>query len=824
MLHSDDTKNKRRHHPLQSAQAHSAVHLFEPLRRRPLLLTTLVALLLATLQFLPYIIANEGVLTIVEDFNRQQIPFNMFSNQAIKDGRIFWNPEVDIGGSFFGMFSFYTLGSPFFWVSLLFPADFFPYLIGPLLMLKYVVAAIGAHLYMRRHVKNELFATLGALAYAFSGFQAINLIFNHFHDVVALFPFLMLSLDQLIEEDKRGRFAAMVGLVCLCNYFFAIAIGVFVILYLLIRHWIPNWDRQKKNLPKILLEGLLGIGISAVLLIPAAIWTSDLPRATRHLKIGNMFLHSNATRYYNLLRAVVFPADLMSRESVTYASYYTSMNAWLPGIGSSLALAYVMRRNRGKDTASASTKGNWLRRILIASVVFALIPLLNSTFYMFSSTYYARWFFMPVFFLALASAKFVDEWKTYRSSSFHALKKSVLALLALVLLLLVASLLLPVQEGKTAVLGIIRDPNAFLVMALVAILGLFATWWSMTKAPSIATALILIVSICGVYNGVHYQERAHALGGDADPKIAKEQILEMGLSFRRLVDEEKALDRREGREPEKSLLNLDEYRFDTPNQRHNVGMISNLSSINSFISTISPSVDRFYREMRKARFVFSVNDMPGIRSFLGAKYFVSSTPLPNHVPIRAHREEGKNAYVYELSSAMPIATTYDYYIPYARFQTLSAEQRSLIVHRAIPLMPQQVKDGYKELPAQEWARPLDERNLIRDDAKFQSLGPIQWDTRGFSIEIDLKESRLARIAIPADKGWALTVDGAPIELDQSLGMMLLQLPQGKYTLRGDYTPPGLLIGIAVTTLSLSLLVVYVLILRRMRLSKQRHRG
>ena len=110
--------------------------------------------LLALLSFLPAIISGEGILTLVGDYNFQQIPFTMACNRAIKSGSVLWDWSADLGSSFIGAYSFYTLGSPFFWLSLLVPEWAVPYVMGPIYILKYVVAGIAACAYMKRFVKD----------------------------------------------------------------------------------------------------------------------------------------------------------------------------------------------------------------------------------------------------------------------------------------------------------------------------------------------------------------------------------------------------------------------------------------------------------------------------------------------------------------------------------------------------------------------------------------------------------------------------------------------------------------------------------------------
>ena len=107
----------------------------------------LLCLLTGCLIFVPYIVMGGGIFTIRADFIYQQIPFNMMANEAVKSGDVFWNWNTDLGSAFVG-YSFYNLGSPFFWLSLLFPGAVFPYLIGPLLILKCGVAGLTSYAFL----------------------------------------------------------------------------------------------------------------------------------------------------------------------------------------------------------------------------------------------------------------------------------------------------------------------------------------------------------------------------------------------------------------------------------------------------------------------------------------------------------------------------------------------------------------------------------------------------------------------------------------------------------------------------------------------------
>ena len=131
--------------------------------------------------------------------NDQQINFYQYANAFIKQGGTFsW--ATDLGSGFVNSYSFYLLGSPFFWLSMLVPAKFMPWAMVPLLCLKMALAGGGAYLWARRWVQDERWSMLAGCLYAFSGFSIYNIFFNHFLDVVALFPYILASLDDAVLD------------------------------------------------------------------------------------------------------------------------------------------------------------------------------------------------------------------------------------------------------------------------------------------------------------------------------------------------------------------------------------------------------------------------------------------------------------------------------------------------------------------------------------------------------------------------------------------------------------------------------------------------
>ena len=105
--------------------------------------TFLFCLLLSCALCLPSMFLNGGMFTYMGDYNAQQIPFYVHCDQAIREGNIIWDWGTELGTSFLGSYTYYTLCSPFFWFTLLFPTSWVPYLMGPLLMLKFALSGLA---------------------------------------------------------------------------------------------------------------------------------------------------------------------------------------------------------------------------------------------------------------------------------------------------------------------------------------------------------------------------------------------------------------------------------------------------------------------------------------------------------------------------------------------------------------------------------------------------------------------------------------------------------------------------------------------------------
>ena len=237
--------------------------------------TFLYSALIACLITIPFIIwewvrTGHGVFLYYGDYNAQQIAFYKHCVGMVREGSISWDWFTDMGSNFVGSYSYYMLGSPFFWIMCLFPASWAPYLMGPMYIIKYIVAAMLAYAYLQRWVKNKDYAVLGSLLYAFCGFQIYNTFFNQFHEVVALFPLLLIGMEEYIQNNRKGIFAIAVCLNAMVNYFMFAGQVAFCVIYFLFRCSNRSFRVTVWKFLGLALEAGLGVAMSMVLFLPGA--------------------------------------------------------------------------------------------------------------------------------------------------------------------------------------------------------------------------------------------------------------------------------------------------------------------------------------------------------------------------------------------------------------------------------------------------------------------------------------------------------------------------------------------------------------------------
>ena len=801
-----------------------------PTAGRFALLAGLIAFVAALLTFLPFMLQNDGRLQVRSDWNEQQIPFNVITGRILRDGSFPWAMTVDLGSSLIGLMSFYTIGTPYALIAFLFPPDFFPWVIGPVFALKYAVAAAGATFWISRYVRRKETALWTGLLYAFSGFSTINIMFNHFHDVISLFPLLLITMDDLLDKGRKGSFALAVALNALTNYFFFVGEVVFLVLYFLTRAGLPRLQQILGNIRRretltpaktplwrqffhVLSEGVLGVIMSMWLLLPSLLWTAQNPRAGHGLS-GNWLIDLN--RFLGNLKALLLPPDFFWSEITAVRGYFTSQSLWLPLVGLSLVAVYILCRYR-----------RWPSTLFIICIIMLFVPKLNGLFYAGTVNHYTRWLYMPTLITALMSAKVIDlalERRLDTGMAIGAVSFSFIFTGAFVYFLAQAprSLLKNLYPDALPHETMLNRPELFTIFALIALIGLILTgiciyFLSQPKertrrrafiilcALSLGTAMLLTAG--NIHDGRTTYPRQY-------PDSAYHITIETGTVARNWA-EAKARD--EGKRlPEDAIF---PYRFREIDVSANACMYAKLPTVNTFISTVSGSIFEFYSTIGMSRQVISYNDLPALDPLLSVRYALSYKPVerPGFSLIHDETVPRGHVYIYENQNTLPIGFTYDYYISPKDLAALPKQyERSVALLQAVLLSD--TDNQNKALSSnliQERLEPLPD--YLRDSAKKFPEAAIQTATvahlresatdfsqngRGFSFKIRADRPKIAFVSVAADPGWSVKVNGVPQPIIKSAGLMAVPVEAGDNMVEFAYTTPGLTLGLVVTLIGI----------------------
>ena len=755
--------------------------------------------LTAAIFFLPFYILDGGFFHYAGDFNSQQISFYRYMNGFVKGAgypnstfagapRNTFSWATDLGSGVMNAYSFYLYGSPFFWLSVLLPQSWLPYMMVPLLVLKFGVAGGGAYLYLRRYVKNANYAVLGACLYALSGFAVYNVFFNHFVDVVALFPYLLWALDETIYEDRHGLFAFWVAVNLLNNYFFFVGQVIFLCIYFVCKLTAKDFRLTARKFGHLLWESVLGVAMGCLLLFPAVLSLLQNPR-TIDLSSGWGFLtYAKVQQYLAILLSWILPPDSPYLTSVWSEGVikWTSMTAYLPLCSLAGAMAYW--RSRKADSK---------KRIVAVCAVCALVPVLNSAFYALNSSYYARWYYMPTLILAAMTVNALEDPDVDLDAPARGIGWIMLATLVFAVV--------PVRDDTTETwsFGVLKNPGQFFVVLGFGLLGLMlyrvlcSKWRQDSRFAQrmTAAALVFACAFTMVHIGIGKFGQWHT---DSD-------LVEQDTNALLL----------------KNDLPEGDYRIDTYKIHDNIGMWLDKSCLQYFGSTAAPSILSFYPGLGVKRDVRSEPEITNyaLRGLLSVEYLITTPEKRESFEDEAdagwtYLADVDGYTLYHNDNYVPMGFTYDYYVTEATYQTSIKTLRSNLLMRALVLTDEDVAQYGRYLTelSEDMLNDLHYDSYTQDcaDRRAHSCSVFQMNNAGFHAEITMDKANLVFFSVPYDDGFTAYVNGEKTDILQvDEGLMAVLCPAGASSIDFVYQAAGLSTSRVVTAVAIPVWVVYV---------------
>lgn len=779
---------------------------------------------------LPMMFTERGYFIYYGDFNAQQIPFYSLANDAVRSGSLGWNWFTDLGSDFLTSYSFYLSGSPFFWLTVLLPRGLVLRSMPVILAVKHGVATLTAYAYIRRFVRGRNAALTGALLYAFSGFQVYNIFFNHFQDVTALFPLMLIAMEENINCRRKGVFALSVALMACVNYYFFTGQAVFLIIYYLFRMRCSDFRTSWKKFFGLCLEAVLGSLMAAFILLPSAVALMGNYRIKEHLYGSEMVAYTDHTLIPRIIQSFFMPSDPPAYPNLFVSDYekWASIGGYLPLF--SMAGVIVFLRGRKKHWASGLT---------LCCTVFAFVPILNSLFQAANSFYYARWFYMPILIMAMMTAQTVDDEK---ADGIFGVK--VCAAVAAAFAVMGMFPRKPEKDGKPKLFSMPEDKLYFWVTVGVTALFIVCSYliFRRKKKGSLNTAFLVFAtaaaSVICVFTTTLY--------GANSVSSANEYI-------DTVIDAED--------EVYEKVSSDNFFRIDITENCDNYPMVWGLPSMRAFQSVVCTSIMDFYSYVGVNRDVASRANLNHytLRGLLSVKYYYkekaegysyeellaaeSGGPslsqqsssaasasdnddtrnvlIPDELPSFKYVGETEHFEIYENELYIPVGFAYDTYVSSESAEDKTKLQREKLMMKSLILSPGQI-ERYKDILTEydpdnhTGLTRMTYAEFCREKQQYCSKS-FTFDSKGFTSVIDLDKPQLVFFSVPYSEGWSASVNGREVKPERvSEGFMAVRAESGENTIVFSYRTPWLREGIIISLLAAAALIVYVLISRRKR--------
>ena len=762
------------------------------------------ALIMAAALFLPFVIIDGGYFIFYGDYNAQQIPFFKHCVEAVHNGTLGWDWSTDLGANFFGSYTYYTLGSPFFWFMTLFPASFSPYLMAPLLCVKFALISLFAFTFIRRFVAKPHSALIGGLLFAFSSFNLYNVFFQ-FQDAFMYFPLLLVGLEEFVVNKRRGLFALVVVANCLANYFFFIGECVFLVVYFIIRCAMDKRFRVSlKEFLQLAAESVIGVLIAAILFVPSIYQVLDVPRSTNILKNWNFLFYSNEQRYGLLLESFFFPPEVAARNNM-----FTEANAkW-----SSVALYLPLFSMAGVIAFIKGAKKHWARTLLFVCLFMAFIPGLNAAFTLFNDNYYTRWFYMPELFCCLATVYTIEREEFDLRFGNKVCAGAVAVMSVLALLAPFTKKVKDVNGKETEVIlprflvsmDLTVYVQIFIAAASIVCLSIIIKTRKTSSAQFFTKTVTASVIAGSMILGYYFIGVGRLIG----PELGR---------YNQMASAEFEID------------DPDFYRIEGVNETNNFNMFTESSSLKSFTSIIPGSTFDLYKALGISRSVNSAPDYSyyAFRALTRVKYLM--IPKDMNATKRSDALDDLEIYqyfdtqgeydLYKTDYALPMGFAYDTYFPLESVKGANYADKLMV--RSVFLTDEQI-DKYGDILEKDKTDFVYSKSQFLLDAKNKiKNGVIQFSVtkEGFTAKTRYQSEKLVCFSVPYCEGWSAEINGEPAEVNKiNGGLCGIRVPEGLCEITFKYRTPGLTLGIFCTIAGIVFLALYIVIFRVIRREK-----
>ena len=221
-----------------------------------------LSVILATEHFAPF--GDKSLL--IMDMSNQYVEFF----NGLKSGDIYFSWSKSLGTNYIGVFAYYV-SSPFSIITLLFPNGYMPYAILLLTILKIGCAGITSRLYFKeRYCVEGIGSLIFSTAYSLMSYNLAYSMCIMWLDGVIWMPIILLGVERILGRQSGTLLCGSLFASLLSNYYISYMVILFSTIYFVVRSIERGIGKQAffRCTIRYATNGVLAAGLGSIFLLP----------------------------------------------------------------------------------------------------------------------------------------------------------------------------------------------------------------------------------------------------------------------------------------------------------------------------------------------------------------------------------------------------------------------------------------------------------------------------------------------------------------------------------------------------------------------------
>ena len=369
------------------------------------IITSLI-LFITLISFIDVIINNDSIFILYGDSSEQYYQFLLGFWEKFHSGdfsQFDWS--LGFGANGFSLI-YYNMLSPFTFITFLLKKEWIQYAILYLQILKLILLGNFTCLWLSKLSNNKNHVLIGSLILTFSGWCFFYWHYDYLNSFI-FYPLILFFIEKYLQDNKKLGFIICVFLLTVTNYYFMYMFVPFICLYTLFRYLIIHDDNKFKvvALEALKFFGLLILSIllGSFILIPCI---NIIFHSTR-LSSDSVSLIIPWKDMYKIITSLLSPIFSKDYQEYFITKYQTTYQGWGGGasIYTSFSLLMFIPTLLLLDNKK---KRNCLLILGLILIIFMVCPYFYK---LFQGTIDTRFFYMFTIYMVMVITEVLDNYK-----------------------------------------------------------------------------------------------------------------------------------------------------------------------------------------------------------------------------------------------------------------------------------------------------------------------------------------------------------------------------------------------------------------------------